>query len=65
MAADIKPIDDGLTEIERAQACLAAIGDLDTEGRRTQIRRKIKEAERSGDFAEALRWTRELERSGS
>jgi DNA primase len=58
-------IADGMTDVERAQACLAAIGDLDTEGRRTEIRRKIREAERSGDFAEALRWTRELERIGS
>jgi DNA primase len=58
-------IDDGMTAIERAQACFAAICDVDAEGRRTAIRQKIKEAERSGDFTEALRWTRELQRIGS
>ncbi len=58
-------IEDGMTEVERAQACLAAICDLDVESRRTEIRRKIKEAERGGDMAAALKWTRELERIGS
>jgi hypothetical protein len=58
-------IDDGMTEIERAQTCLAAIGDVDMEGRRTEIRRKIKEAERNGDLAELRKWTRELDRTRS
>jgi DNA primase len=59
------PIEDGMTDLERAQACLAAIGELDTEGQRAEIRRKIKEAERGGDMAEALRLTRELAKIGS
>ena len=55
-------IEDGLSDLERAQACLAAIQELDVEARRSEARRSIKEAERSGDFDAALRWMRELER---
>ncbi len=58
-------IEDGMSDVERAHACLAAIGELDTESRRAEVRQKIKEAERSGNLDEALRWTRELQRMRS
>jgi DNA primase len=53
---------DGMSDVERAQACLAALSERDIEARVADIRRKIKDAERSGDLEQALRWTRELQK---
>ena len=50
---------------EQAEACLKKLEASEREGRRTEVRARLKEAERAGDFAEALRLAQELNRLDS
>ena len=59
-------VEDGMSDVERAEACLTAMADTNTEAqRRRDVRRRIKEAERTGDFEQAMNLTRELEKRRS
>jgi len=50
---------------EQAEACLKTLEASEREGRRTEVRARLKEAERAGDIAEALRLAEELNRLDS
>ncbi|MDP3000068.1 MAG: DNA primase [Bryobacterales bacterium] len=50
---------------EQAEACLKKLEASEREGRRTEVRARLKEAERAGNFAEALRLAEELNRLDS
>jgi DNA primase len=58
-------VEDGMSDVERAEACLTAMADTNTEAQRADVRRRIKEAERTGDFEQAMNLTRELEKRRS
>jgi DNA primase len=60
-------IDGSGEPVERALACLRALEQSDLEAQRTELRARVKEAERSGNLQEALEWNKELlklERAG-
>lgn len=46
--------------LEQAEACLEKLDAEDREARRRELRRRVKEAERAGDFGQVRRYTEEL-----
>jgi hypothetical protein len=53
--------------VEEALACLRALESTDLDAQRSELRARVKAAERSGNLQEALHWNKELmklERSG-
>jgi DNA primase len=48
--------------LEQAQDCLRRIENDDRESQRAALRARVREAERAGNLAEALKWTEELGR---
>jgi len=48
--------------LEQGEACLRALENSEHESRRSQVKARVKAAERDGNFAEALRLAEELAR---
>mgnify|MGYP000988898395 CR=1 FL=1 len=55
-------IDESSDGVEETLACLNALEGSDLEARRSDLRARVKAAERSGNLQEALHWNRELMR---
>jgi DNA primase len=55
-------IDGGGERAEDALACLKALESSDLDAQRSELRARVKAAERAGNMQEALHWTRELQK---
>ena len=58
-------IDGSGESVQDALNCLKTLEDSGLDARRAELRVRVREAERSGNLQEALRWTRELQRLSS
>jgi DNA primase len=55
-------MDENSARVEEALACLKALENSDLDAQRSDLRARIRTAERSGNMQEALQWTKELMR---
>lgn len=53
-------IDQQGDRVEQALACLKVLELSELDAQRSELRSRVRSAERSGDLAEAMRWTKEL-----
>jgi DNA primase len=59
-AAFADDMDEGGAGVEEALACLRVLEGWDLEAQRSELKARVKAAERAGDLQEALHWSREL-----
>ncbi len=55
-------IDGSGESVQDALNCLKTLEDSDLEAQRAEMKARVREAERSGNLQEALRWTKELQK---
>ena len=55
-------IDGNSESVQDALNCLKTLEESNLDAQRAELRARVRDAERSGDLQEALRWTKELQR---